>query len=162
MTNLLNHRRTLALIACLVFASVAAAATVLKPVIKVHLFGSVTRDGCAIKLDEAGNVHPGENLNWSIVVSNSGDAAATNVQAIGQIPQGTVYVPGSANGNAGTSVKYSLDGQAFSDRPVVRVIENGVAVERPASPDQYKAVQFIFPRVGGGEEKKAAYRTRVR
>ena len=163
MHNLFNQRRVLALVAFLLFTSLAVAATTttLAPILQAHLSGSVTREGRTVKLEDAGKVSPGEHINWNITLVNSGDAAASNVQPVGQIPQGTQFVPGSTTGDA-TSVQYSLDGKTFSPVPMVSVIEKGVTVQRPASPDQYKAVQFTFALVGKGETKYAAYSTRVR
>ena len=162
MNRHLNLNRPAQLIfATLLFTALVFAGNLLSPLVKVDLSGSVQRNGRTLSLEEAGGVAPGEDITWKVTVSNRGDAAASKVQAVGQIPQGTVYVAGSASGDA-VEIKYSLDGRAFSERPVIRVVEGGVVRERPAPPDSYIAVQFTFASVGTGEAKRAVYHTRVR
>ncbi len=54
--------------------------------------------------DQNGNgaVNPGDTLRYSLVASNNGDQALTNVSLTDSIPTGLTYVGGSANATAGT------------------------------------------------------------
>lgn len=156
-----NSRRALCALALVVGLALVAGAASLSPLINVDLSGSVTRAGKRLSLEEAGRVKPREVISWDMKLSNRGDAPASNVQAVGQVPQGTEFVGGSASGDV-VGVKYSLDGKSFSERPMIRVRVAGVDKEVPASPDKYVAVQFTFANVAAGQVKNAAYLTRVR
>jgi hypothetical protein len=95
-----------------------------------------------------------------------GDSPATSVSFVGDVDDATNFVPGSVAGPGVSSVGYSLEhpheNQTFYERPMVRYTEGGVTKERPASPEEYKAVKITFTRIGAGETVKATYRTRVR
>lgn len=165
--SLISHsKRLMVAAALLLFGALIVVAAVASPSLKVELAGTIMRSGQQLSLEKAGRVNPGEVITWGFTVSNQGNAPATAVHVVGDIDDATKYVPGSAASDSELHVKFSLehphDNQTFYERPMVMVNEGGVMRERPASPDQYKAIQFTIERVGGGEVKKASYQTRVR
>jgi uncharacterized repeat protein (TIGR01451 family) len=153
---------TLGLCAAVAFGAVTPAA----PLVNVALTGSVLRAGQSLSLEEAGGVKPGEVISWQITVSNRGGGDANSLNVVGDIDDGTTYLPGSATGDGVVAVKYSLEHphehQTFTEHPIVREQVGGVLKERPALPQEFKAVQLTFARVAAGATLKAAYRTRVR
>jgi uncharacterized repeat protein (TIGR01451 family) len=153
-----------ALAAAAVFA--VAPAPTASPAINVTLNGSVSRDGQSLPLEQAGSVRPGEIITWNISVANKGQGTARSLHVVGDVDDGTSLVPGSATGEGVSGVMYSTehphDQQTFFERPTVRELVGGEVRERPARPDEIKAVQLTFAQVAAGETLKATYRTRVR
>src|SRR5215210_5864006 len=117
MNRLKNRRAAAPLLALCVVALIGGAALAQRqlkaaagrPEVKVELAGSVERGGQALALDQVENVKPGEILDWQIVSSNEGTGAARDYKAVGHVPTGTVLVAGSASGENGSSVTYSID-----------------------------------------------------
>src|SRR5438067_13179965 len=73
--------------------------------VTVALEGSVMRDGHSVSTDNL-QVRPGEVITWKMVVRNRGNRVMHNIQAEGEIPRGTIFVPASAHGDQIT-VMYS-------------------------------------------------------
>ncbi|MCB1024993.1 MAG: hypothetical protein KDB79_11410, partial [Acidobacteria bacterium] len=93
----------------------------LRPEVKVSLSGEVGRDEGMVSLDKAGSVKPGELIKWKIRSENTSDSEAKGYKAIGNIPPGTEFVAGSANGDGLPALKYSIDGgQNFSEKPMIK------------------------------------------
>ena len=155
-----------ALALVVVFSALAFGAGAFSPRVNVSLSGTVARGGGEVLLEQAGKVSPGEIISWNVAASNIGDAPAHSINVVGDIPQGTAYVDGSAGGDGVVGVKFSLEhpheNQTFTERPTVHYTEGGVDRERPARADEYKAIQMTFARIGAGESLKASYRTSVR
>ena len=113
MTRLRKKLGVVPLLAFLVVALVGGAAFAQRqlnssgggrPEVKVVLDGSVERAGQRLSLDKVENVKPGEILDWQIVSSNEGSAAAHDYKAVGHIPPGTAFVSGSAATEQGSTV----------------------------------------------------------
>jgi uncharacterized repeat protein (TIGR01451 family) len=164
--TIFNSWRALFTLVLVISTGLLVGAASLAPRINVSLSGTVSREGRQIPLEEAGRVTPREVISWNIIAANTGNADASSINVVGDIDDGTSFVPGSAQGDGVVSVKYSLEhpheNQTFSVRPMVRVTQNGVVRERPATSSEYKAVQLTFAKIGAGETLKASYRTRVR
>ncbi len=91
-----------------------------QPEVKITLSGSLKRADKAVALDKVSAVHPGEILDWTITSANEGNAPARQYKTIGQIPQGTSFIAGSAVAEYGASVSYSIDGgKNFASQPVI-------------------------------------------
>ncbi len=136
-----------------------------RPSVKVTLSGSVSRDGGAVELSKAGFVKPGEILNWKIVSENKGDGVAKGYNTIGQVPVGTEFVAGSANGDDSAVVKYSVDrGKSFSEKPMVRQKQaDGSEKLVPAPVSMYTQVQFVWENsLDSGKKLNASYSVRVK
>jgi uncharacterized repeat protein (TIGR01451 family) len=127
--------------------------------VPVELWGEVTRDGKVINFTGDFAPRPGEVITWRVRLNNRRQTEIKNVRAVGPVPAGTYFVADSAEGE-GVTVDYSLDGQNFSQRPMVK---NGRGELVPADPSTYTSVRFTFSEsVAPGTSKVASYRTRVR
>ena len=147
-------------------AAVSAAARLASPqesYVHVSLTGAVERDGKLVST-EGLRVGPNEVITWQIEAVNRGQKIARAVRTVAPVPAGTEFVAGSAVGQGVSQILYSIDGgRNYSERPVVKVVKNGVEREVPASPTVYTNVQFVWdgelpPRAA----RQASYRTRVR
>jgi uncharacterized repeat protein (TIGR01451 family) len=160
----------LALCAVVVLGGAAFAQRQLKtaggrPEVKVELAGSVERAGQRLSLDKVENVKPGEVLDWQIVSSNDGTAAASDYKAVGHIPEGTTFVAGSAAGESGSTVTYSIDGgKSFSTQPVIEERQPDGTVKRVAAPvSMYTEVRYEWAdSLAAGGKLSASYKVRVR
>ena len=136
-----------------------------RPEIKITLAGSVERGGQKLALDRVENVRPGEVLDWQIVSANDGAGAARDYKAVGHIPQGTVFVAGSAEGEAGSVVTYSIDGgKTFSSQPIVEEKQPDGTVKRvPAPVSMYTEVRYEWSdALAAGGKLTASYKVRVK
>lgn len=149
----------LVILASLTIASGAPAASQNSPV-KVELWGEVKRGDETLEVTPKLLVKPGEEIVWKVRVNNQRQSAIANVSAIGAIPPGTRFVPGSAMGDGITSVEYSVDGgKTYSAQPTV-VNSDGKRLPAPVS--SYTHVRLFFgAQIASGAVKLATYRTVV-
>jgi hypothetical protein len=175
MNRLKNRRAAAPLLALCVVALVGgaafaqrqlkAAASAARPEVKVELAGSVERGGARLALDRVEHVRPGEILDWQIVSSNEGAGAARDYKAVGHIPAGTVFVAGSAAGENGSMVTYSIDGgKTFSSQPVVEERQpDGTVKKVPAPISMYTEVRYEWSdALAPGGKLSASYKVRVK
>ena len=163
---------------CLLFVGTAAAAFTQRqlagrniaaqagqPEVKITLVGSTKRDDKAVALDKVSAVHPGEVLDWTITSANEGDAPARQYKTIGQIPQGTSYVAGSAVAEYNASVTYSIDnGKNFSAQPMIAERQtDGTTKTVPAPVTMYTQVRYDWSDpLAAGSKLSASYKVRVK
>jgi hypothetical protein len=136
-----------------------------RPEVKVELAGSIERAGKRLALAEVESVRPGEILEWQIVSLNEGTGAARDYKAVGHIPQGTAFVQGSAEAEAGSVVTYSIDnGKTFSAQPIVEEKQPDGTVKRvPAPASMYTEVRYEWSdALAAGGKLSASYRVRVK
>ena len=136
-----------------------------RPEVKVQLSGSVEREGKSLSLDKVENVKPGEVLDWQIVSSNEGSAEARDYKAVGHIPAGTSLVAGSAAGEHGSTVTYSIDGgKTFSTQPIIEEKQpDGSVKKTPAPVSMYTEVRYEWSdALAAGGKLSASYKVRVR
>lgn len=173
MTRLKNRRGAAPLLALVVVALVGGGALAQRqlraaggrPEVKVELSGSVERGGSRLALDKVEHVRPGEILDWQIVSSNEGTGDARDYKAVGHIPAGTALVAGSAEGEGGSTVTYSVDGgKTFSTQPVVEERQADGTVKRVAAPvSMYTEVRYEWSdALAAGGKLSASYKVRVR
>ena len=174
MNRLRNRRAAAPLLALCVVALVGGAAFAQRqlraanagrPEIKVELAGSVERGGARLALDKVDNVKPGEILDWQIVSSNDGTAAARDYKAVGHIPAGTAFVAGSAAAESGSSVTFSIDGgKTYSTQPVVEERQPDGSVKKvPAPVSMYTEVRYEWSdALAAGGKLTASYKVRVK
>jgi hypothetical protein len=175
--NTLNKRSRAALVAAVALVALGAAAAVAqrqiaaraaaagRPEIKVTLSGAVARGEESVALDKAGSVHPGEVLDWKITSANEGDGAARQYKTVGHVPQGTSFVAGSASGEYGAQVTYSIDsGKSFAAQPTVEEKQADGTVKRvPAPVSMYTEVRYEWADpLAAGSTLTANYKVRVR
>ncbi len=174
MTRLKNRRGAAPLLALVVVALVGGGALAQRqlraaaggrPEVKVELSGSVERGGSRLALDKVEHVRPGEILDWQIVSSNEGTGAARDYKTVGHIPAGTALVAGSAEGEGGSTVTYSINGgKTFSTQPVVEERQaDGVIKRVPAPVSMYTEVRYEWSdALAAGGKLSASYKVRVR
>ena len=173
MNRLKNRRAAAPLLALCVVALVGGAALAQRqlkaaagrPEIKVELAGSVERGGARLALDQVEHVKPGEILDWQIVSSNEGTGAARDYKAVGHIPAGTTLIAGSAAGESGSQVTYSIDGgKTFSTQPVVEERQPDGTVKKVAAPvSMYTEVRYEWSDAfAPGGKLSASYKVRVK
>jgi uncharacterized repeat protein (TIGR01451 family) len=136
-----------------------------QPEVKVKLAGSLKRDDKSLSLDKAGEVHPGEILDWTITSANEGDAPARQYKTIAQIPRGTSFVAGSAVAEYGAAVSYSIDGgKNFAAQPVVEEKQaDGTKKVVPAPVSMYTQVRYEWnDPLAAGQTLSASYKVRVK
>ncbi|MCA1555221.1 MAG: hypothetical protein LC747_00875 [Acidobacteria bacterium] len=136
-----------------------------QPEVKITLSGSLKRDDKAVALDKVSAVHPGEILDWTIKSANEGDAPARQYRTIGQIPQGTSFVTGSAVAEYGASVSYSIDGgKNFASQPVIEEKQaDGTKKLVPAPASLYTQVRYEWSDpLAAGSTLAASYKVRVK
>jgi hypothetical protein len=174
--NRLNKRTRLIPVAVLCVVAVGGAALGLarssrnaapsgQPVVKVMLSGSVERGGERLAVERVDSVKPGEVLDWKITSLNEGTGAARDYKAVGQIPQGTTLVAGSAAGENGSTVTYSIDGgKSFSTLPVIDERQADGSVKKvPAPVSMYTQVRYEWSdELAAGGKLNASYRVRVK
>lgn len=140
-----------------------------EPHIEVTLSGVTERNGKAIPLKEAGAVRPGEVLRWMITSSNNGSVPTREYSAVGQIPVGTSFVPGSitttAAADEATTVTYSIDGgKSYAAQPTVQEKQaDGSLKLVPAPVSMYTQVRFAWhTALAAGHSLTASYKVRVK
>ena len=168
----IGTRTTLALVAVALcgvaavsFARGRTAGASGRPEVKVALAGTVEREGKQVALAEAGTVKPGEVLNWQIATANEGTGAAREYKTVGEIPAGTAFVAGSAAGENGSTVTYSIDGgKTFSTQPIIEQKQPDGTVKRVAAPvSMYTQVRYEWAdELAAGGRVNASYKVRVK
>jgi hypothetical protein len=136
-----------------------------RPEVKVQLSGTVVREGKALSLDKVESVKPGEVLDWQIVSANEGTGAAHDYKAVGHIPAGTQLIAGSAAGENGSTVTYSVDGgKSFSTQPIIEERqEDGSMKKVPAPVSMYTEVRYEWSdSLAAGGKLSASYKVRVK
>ena len=159
---------------CLLLVGTAAAAFAQRqmaarsagqPEVKVKLSGSLKRNAESLALDKVSAVHPGEILDWTITSANEGNAPARQYKTIGQIPQGTSFVAGSAVAEYNASVSYSIDGgKNFAAQPTIEEkLADGTKKMIPAPASMYTQVRYDWnDPLAAGSTLSASYKVRVK
>lgn len=145
--------------------AVGRALNLIKPEVQVQISGIVQRDNQTISLDKAEAVRSGEVLDWKITSVNNGNASAQNYRVVGQIPAGTVYVPGTAKAEDAPQISYSIDnGKNFSAQPLIDEKQTDGSVKKvPAPVSMYSQIKFEWAKdLPVQSQIGAAYRVRVK
>ena len=107
---------------------------------------------------------PGDIIEYRLLFTNTTEGAIANVVFNDPIPQGLVYVIGSAGADrAGVEAAFSIDGGAtYSAEPTVDVVEAGVTNRRPAPAESYTHVRWtVTGALDPQETVQAAFRVRI-
>lgn len=125
----------------------------------------VTQNGQTVtKRIPATDATPGETIIYTLTVANNGDETATNVVVNDPIPEGTVFLPGSATGNSEPT--FSIDGGKTFQQPSLLTYEitnlDGTKEKRTASPDQYTAIRWQIPQVAAGAKDELSFSVKVK
>jgi uncharacterized repeat protein (TIGR01451 family) len=138
---------------------VSVSITAEKEVTTVKNGQKTTRKIAATKID-AGDV-----VFYTMNYVNSGNEAATSVLLDDPIPQGTVYLPGSAFG-AGAEITFSIDGGKSFKKPSLLFYElknpNGAIEKRTASPEEYTHIRWVINRIDAGARGTVGFQVKIK
>jgi len=111
----------------------------------------------------AGQARPGDEIRYTLVFTNLTQGPVKNVQFVDPIPQGMVYVLGSASMVQSGTVTYSIDGgKTYSAQPTVEMQENGHRVTKPAPRELYTHVRWtVLDAVAPGAQVTAELHAQV-
>jgi uncharacterized repeat protein (TIGR01451 family) len=106
---------------------------------------------------------PGDVIRYTLVFTNVTAGPVKNIQFVDPIPQGTVYVLGSAAADRPVRVEYSIDGgKSYSARPVMTVVLDGKSVEQPAPRERYTHLRWtVLGSLAPGAKVMAEFRTQI-
>lgn len=153
-------RRLLALLGLAVAAMPAAAEVVLSTQIQ-RVAGDDAGRGMEM-LETVTDVRPGDVIRYTIVFENQSaqDVAAGSVVITNPLPDGTVYLDGSATGER-TRVSFSVDGESFGE-PGTLMITDGNGTRRATAAD-YRSIRWAYePRLPAGAASSVSFDVRMR
>lgn len=163
--NIFRHR-SLILVVLAIASSVYATATYVgRPEVKVSLLGTVEREHQQVQLEKAGQLNPGEVLNWTITSQNAGSAPAHQYKTIGEVPPGTAFVANSARAENAVTITYSIDkGNTYEAKPMITQKQpDGTTRKIPAPASLYTHVRYEWNEpLNEGKQVSAYYKVRVK
>ncbi|HTG82047.1 MAG TPA: hypothetical protein VL949_08910 [Geobacteraceae bacterium] len=145
-------------------------AAVAKPLVSVSI--TAEKEVLVKKGDEkvkkrvpATKIIPGNVVFYTVNYINSGDEAATDAIIDDPIPQGTVYIPGSATGEH-AEITFSIDGGKTFKKPTLLTYEvknkDGSIEKRTASPEEYTHVRWTISTIPAGAKGTVGFKVRIK
>ena len=141
-----------------------------KPLVSVSIKAEkeqtvVVKGEKVIKRVAAANVDPGDVIFYTLNFVNSGDEAATSAVIDDPIPNGTVYLPGSAFGKD-AEITFSIDNGKSFKKPSLLVYElkgaNGAKEKRTASPEEYTNIRWVIGKIDAGAKGTVGFQVRIK
>lgn len=134
--------------------------------IKVQKEVRTLKDGkWVVELQPADKSKRDDVLVYTIIYRNRHDFAAKNVSIVDPIPDGTVYVMGSASGD-GTETTFSTDGGKTYQKPPITytiVKPGGKKEEAPAPPEKYTHIKWLITTaVAPGRYGTVSFKVKVK
>ena len=115
-----------------------------------------------IKLVEAGNAIPGDELIFTVTYTNQGTEPAENVVLVNPVPEHTEYIGESAGGEA-TAITFSVDGGGSYDLPDKVMVTGEDGKSRAAMPREYTHLRWVRAApLSPGEGGKVVFRVRLK
>jgi uncharacterized repeat protein (TIGR01451 family) len=124
----------------------------------------VLKDGKeVVETRPAKTMSAGETMLYTITYTNAGDSDAMNAVVSDPVPQGTVYIPGSASG-AGAQVAFSIDGGKTFQKTPKQVVTGpgGRKVERDAAPEMYTNIRWTVKKIGPKKSGSVSFKAKVK
>jgi uncharacterized repeat protein (TIGR01451 family) len=138
-----------------------AAAQGLRPKALVITAHNVTADAAGAR-ENGAVAKPGDVIRYVLVFTNVTAGPVKNIQFVDPIPQGTVYVLGSAVADRPVRVEFSIDGKSYSAQPTIAVAQDGKTVEQPAPPERYTHVRWtVLGSLAPGAKVMAEFRALI-
>lgn len=110
-------------------------------------------------------INPGDVVVYTISYVNTGDEAATNANLDDPIPQGTVYIPGSATGE-NAEITFSIDGGKTFKKPSLLTYEiklpDGKVEKKIASPEQYTNIRWTINTIPARGKGEVSFKVKVK
>lgn len=107
----------------------------------------------------------GDALVYTLTYTNEGSTGVSNAVIVDPIPQGTIYLPGSATSEH-AEILCSIDGGLSFQRPPARYTikkPDGTTVETEAPPEMYTHIKWIVKKViQPGESGRLNLKVRVK
>lgn len=113
-------------------------------------------------LEAVTDVRPGDVIRYTIIFQNESaqDVAAGSVVITNQLPEGTVYLDGTASGDS-TQITFSVDGDDFAD-PGSLTVTDASGTRRAAAAD-YRSIRWAYgPRLPAGARGEVSFDVRMR
>lgn len=107
---------------------------------------------------------PGETVEYRLTYRNDTDGPVTGFVALGPVPEGTAFVPGSASADRDAVLEASAPGVAWATPPLVREVRraDGTTDRVTVDPSEYDAVRWrLTAAMPAGAELGARYRVAV-
>lgn len=108
---------------------------------------------------------PGDTVEYTIFVKNTGTASVSNPEIVDPIPEGLAYVANSATGD-NCKIFFSInDGSQYSEWPIMVRIDNGQGTQigQQARPDQVTHIKWIInDQIPAGTQKSLRFRAVVK
>ena len=145
------------LVALLALAAPAARAEVTLSTSVVRISSAAGVGAQALSGQALTEVLPGDVLRYTIAFQNTStqDVAAGSVVITNPLPEGTVYVEGSAAGDR-TRVTFSVDGETFGP-PEALVVGEGPGT-RAADAADYRVIRWTYqPLLAAGETSEVSF-----
>ncbi len=118
--------------------------------------------GSGASLETVTEVQPGDVIRYTITFQNDSpqDVAAGSVVITNPLPDGTVYLDGTAAGSA-TQITFSVDGDTFSDPSALTVTD--ASGTRRATAADYRSIRWAYgPRLPAGASSNVSFDVRIR
>jgi len=113
----------------------------------------------------ADKVESGDVITYVISYVNTGDEDATDANVDDPIPNGTVYVLGSAFGD-NADITFSIDGGKTFKKPSLLTYEiklpNGKTEKKIASPEQYTHVRWTINKISAHGSGQVGFKVKVK
>lgn len=112
-------------------------------------------------LEAVTDVRPGDVIRYTIVFRNESamDVAGGSVVITNPLPEGTVYLDGTAAGDS-TQITFSVDGELFAD-PGSLTVTDGTGTRRAAAAD-YRSIRWAYaPRLPAGAAGEVSFDVRM-
>ncbi len=107
-------------------------------------------------------VIPGDVIRYTIVFTNAStqDVAAGSVVITNPLPEGCVYLEGTAAGD-NTRITFSVDGDTFAEPDALMIADT--AGSRRASPADYRSIRWAYAlRLPAGASSEVSFDVRLR
>jgi len=113
-------------------------------------------------LEEAKNakVVPGNTIRSTIYYKNSGDTEASDVALRSRVPENTVYIEGSAEGQ-GSNVTFSVDGGKSFNKPSELFVKGTDGKKKKAQASDYTHIMWVVSEIKPGKEGHVLFRAKI-
>jgi uncharacterized repeat protein (TIGR01451 family) len=113
----------------------------------------------------ADKINSGDVMIYTINYVNTGNEAATNAVLDDPIPNGTVYINGSAFGD-NADITFSIDGGKTFKKPSLLTYEiklpNGKMEKKVASPEEYTSIRWTIKTISAGGKGQVGFKVKVK
>jgi len=116
-------------------------------------------------LSETAQVKPGQTIEYALVYANVSTADLTDVNILGPIPEGTMYLAGTAMTIKDLVPLFSIDGGVvFKTEPLSYMVKqaDGSEIERIATPDMYTHIRWNLANFAAQQKLTLRYRVKVK